>query len=122
MHKFRQYVLVKFEIIVANSLSAKFAGGDEFLYLIVARNDAERGVMGEAGEVILELCNEVFLIMLGHQDVAAGDHEVLPDDKSHLVTKFVEPILGVECSTPDTQGVEVCGTGGGSAEEVSDDE
>ena len=112
-HKLWQDVLIKLEIIGANSLSVKLAGDDELLHLVVTRHDAERGVMGEACEVILELCDEVFLVMLGHQDVSAGDHEVLPYDKSHLVTKLVEPIVGVECTAPDTQGVEVCGTGGG---------
>ena len=79
----------------------------EHFHLIVAAPQTQGSVMPDSLYIVCKFPPDVFLKLRGQLIDRTGKHKILPDQKSHLIAQFIEPVFRVAASAPDTNDVEV---------------
>ena len=104
-----QDIFIEQEIIVEHLLRSGTAAGapihERILHFVVTAEESEAGVMADALQHVDEFRFDVRRKCLAHQNVHAGEHEILPDDQTVSVAKLVEVIVGIKAAAPHAQGI-----------------
>ena len=77
------------------------------LVLVVPAPKREARVMAQAQDIVPELGADVLLKGGGELIPGTGEHEVLPDQESELITGVKEEVIGIVAAAPDAHTVEV---------------
>src|SRR5712691_12125689 len=78
------------------------------LYLIISHPDDNAGVVPQTLDIINRLLSDIFQKIMVRGIKAASEHEILPDQNSHLVAKLVEIVALIDPATPNAEHVHLC--------------
>ena len=106
----REYLLVELQVVLAYEWIVSVGTRPRancLFHFVVSTKQAQRSVVSYSLYVIDSLSAELSLKFGSHPYVSAGNHKVLPNDKTVFVAKLVEIIARIEGSTPYSYTVEV---------------
>ena len=77
-------------------------------HLIISAPQSQAGVMADPPDIFLQLSADIFFKLWSQLIDRAGKHKILPYRQPQLITKIIEPVVGIKAAAPYPDHVKIC--------------